>query len=171
MADSETKIVGLEELGRRLMALPEAIARGPAEDAMLAGAKVIQKAAQQKAPVKTGKLRKAIRVRKSSNLDARRAAGETLEADASVYIAKGEGHIARFNEFGTGPHTIVAHGGGAIAIGGEVVGKSVDHPGQPARPFMRPAFDTSKEAATQAIRDTLAAKLDAVVQKVKQGAK
>lgn len=56
---------------------------------------------------------------------------------------------ARFIEFGTKGHEIKPVSGKALsfdALGGdgEIFG-AVDHPGQPARPFMQPAYDTNKD--------------------------
>lgn len=47
-------------------------------------------------------------------------------------------------EYGAAPHTIRAHGTGALAFpgsGGLVFAEEVHHPGNPPQPYMGPAFD------------------------------
>lgn len=59
--------------------------------------------------------------------------------------------IARFVEFGTGAHTVTARKQKALKLYGlGVYRKRVDHPGMPAQPFMRPAFDTGQSASQTA---------------------
>lgn len=55
-----------------------------------------------------------------------------------------EGHdYAPDNEFGTKPHRIESKGPWPLRNPrtGQVFGRVVNHPGQPARPYMRPAID------------------------------
>lgn len=59
--------------------------------------------------------------------------------------------FARFVEYGTTPHTVTARRQRALKLYGlgDVFRKSVDHSGTAAKPFMRPAFDTTQQAAQQ----------------------
>jgi HK97 gp10 family phage protein len=68
-------------------------------------------------------------------------------------------HIARFTEFGTAPHRIVARkaagrkrGRKALAVPGFGVFRSVQHPGAQKRPFMRPAYHANKGNAQDEMR-------------------
>jgi HK97 gp10 family phage protein len=164
---NEFEVKGLDELNKALLALPEAISRTIGEHAVHAGCEVIQKAAQDGAPERTGQLIDDIKVKVGSNLDARRASGESAEIDGEVYVSKRSAAKARWAEFGTAPHVINAHGK-TLDINGEPVGKAVHHPGQPARPFMRPAFDNNKERAVGAMADDLRANLAIAVEEAKR---
>lgn len=152
--DGKLEVKGLAELERTLARLPESISRIIAEGGVRAGLTVIQEAAQENAPQRTGRLRKDIKVKVGSNIDAKRAYKEPLAVDGSVYVSKRSASVARWNEFGTAPHAINAHGT-TLDINGEPVGKTVQHPGQPARPFMRPAFDNNKNEALKAMADNM----------------
>ncbi len=65
MADVLTvEITGLKELERKMIALGPKISRKALKSALVAGAKVIQEVAQQRAPVKSGRLRRAMYVKR-----------------------------------------------------------------------------------------------------------
>lgn len=147
----ELEITGLKELEKTLNRLPEATQRLVVEPSVREGAEVIKDLAVEKVSRKTGQTARDIAVKMISNLDARRAAGETREVDAQIYVKKRSAAKARWIEFGTAPHVINARGT-ALSANGEILGKSVSHPGQPARPFMRPAYD---EGARKAIEKTV----------------
>lgn len=59
--------------------------------------------------------------------------------------------FARFLEYGTTPHTVTARRQRALKLYGlgDVFRRKVDHSGTAAQPFMRPAFDTTQQAAQQ----------------------
>ena len=119
-------VTGLKELDRELRKLPDAVGRKALADALEDGAEVIVEEARRRVPVRTGKLKKAI---KSGN----RKAGK-VEASVDVgidYTFKGGavryGHLV---EFGT-------------------------KRGQRARPFMRPAFDAKTRQAVEEVKASL----------------
>jgi HK97 gp10 family phage protein len=62
-----------------------------------------------------------------------------------------KGHTAHFQEYGTAPHTITAKPGKFLNVNGHPV-KSVQHPGQAAAPFMRPAVDEQLPAVLEEIK-------------------
>ncbi len=64
--------------------------------------------------------------------------------------------LAHLLELGTGPHVIP----GPIRLPNGAVLRNVKHPGAAARPFVRPAFDESKAAATEAIAGALREQLE-----------
>lgn len=73
---------------------------------------------------------------------------------------------AKWQEFGTKVHTITASEGKVlIGLGGRILGKSVTHPGQPARPFVRPALDEGRDEANRIIGQALG---DAIEREVAQ---
>ena len=84
-------------------------------------------------------------------------------------------HYAHLIEFGSQPHVIVRRGvttrarrsrgpdSVPIPAGTDWV-QVIEHPGTPARPFLRPAFDTAGSAA----RDQLARALGVAIEKVAQ---
>jgi HK97 gp10 family phage protein len=154
MANTVTmELTGFKELAAALRELPERVARNGLRAAVNAGATVIKKEAIAKAPKDTGALRdnlyqKQIReqsgdmkqtfyvgvrkgVAKYANTKANRRAGKA----GTAYKNDGTTFYWRFLEFGTSK--------------------------MPAHPFMRPAFESRKEAAVKAIGE----KLDERIQK------
>lgn len=114
------KVDGLADLVRTLEDMPKAIRQKALDKGTKEGAKVIQAAAIANAPHDTGKLRENIVVRKRK--------GTLFDAEHSVVIRKqGKASNARnafyafFLEYGTSK--------------------------QPAKPFMRTAFEQNKEIA------------------------
>jgi HK97 gp10 family phage protein len=80
---------------------------------------------------------------------------------ASLRATGKHAFVARWVEFGTRAHDIVAKLGGSLFFGG-VFTKVVNHPGARPKPFMRPALDGQAQAAVIAagnyIKDRLAKK-------------
>lgn len=153
MAVSTMKLTGFAELAAALRELPERVARNGLRAAVNAGASVIKKQVIDSAPKLTGALKantfqKQIREKsgpmtqtfyvgvrnglaKYANNKANKQAGRA----GKIYKNAGSTFYWRFNEFGTSK--------------------------QPARPFIRPAFEAQKENAVTAI----GAKLDERIQK------
>lgn len=61
----------------------------------------------------------------------------------------------RFLETGATRHEITGNPLAFVIDGELIVIGGVDHPGMPARPFMRPAFDQGKGRATDAVGDRI----------------
>lgn len=140
-------VQGLRELQDSLKKLPDNIARNVLRGAVGAGASVIRKEAQAKAPVYTGEvskghpppgtLKRAIvqkQIRELSSLfkqvfyvTVRRGKKYTKQGKGSNLSQ--DAFYAAWVEWGTSK--------------------------MPARPFMRPAFEAKKEAAVQAIKEYL----------------
>ncbi len=72
-------------------------------------------------------------------------------------IVSSSSPLTHLLELGTRPHTIP----GPVRLPNGAVVTNVQHPGAAARPFVRPALDESKEAATKAIGDALRQQLEA----------
>lgn len=136
------KVDGLRDLGERMKGLSEDMNNRIARAATAAGAVVIRDAAKQKAPVRTGNLRKNIIVKRLPK-------GESpLTSEHIVTVRQGkltkkqrdaglvDAFYGRFVEYGTAK--------------------------SPAQPFLRPAYDQNKEKATQAIKDRISKRLTKV---------
>ncbi len=126
-----------EELEQALRKLADDLEAEALKAAALAGAEVIRAAAEARAP---GPIEM-----------------EVVEADrahALVEIGPDKEHwFYRFHETGAQPHEVEpSHTGGLAFPGeeGEIVRRLIEHPGLPARPFLRPAFDEQQEQATAA---------------------
>lgn len=155
MAAVEVK--GLRELNAALAELPERIAKNVLRGSVAAGAAVIRKEAVKRAPIYTGPvaqghpppgtLKRAIyqtQVRELSGL---------LKQTFKVAVRRGKGaatksgksldaYYARFVEYGTVKMT--------------------------ARPFMRPAFDSQKLNAIEAMKQYLAKRIPEEAAKLKR---
>ena len=141
-------ITGLSALEKRLAKLPDKLARNVLAGAIRAGAVVIQKEARQLAPVGTlphrlGKGSKAIEIAPGSlkkGIKVRKAPRKLADFTITywVYVSKKLWYW-KFLEFGTV----------------KMARKS----------FMRPAFDTQKERAVEAVRDYLDKRIDKEAQK------
>jgi HK97 gp10 family phage protein len=82
----------------------------------------------------------------------RRAKGTEAEARVFVGGTGPKGALAHLGEFGTKPHRIEvreARGKKTLSFPGAdgdvAMGAGVDHPGEPPRPVIRPAFEETKE--------------------------
>lgn len=144
-------VKGLSDLAAFLDQLAPKLQKNVMRQALRAGMKPVQdeaKATSQFAD-KTGALRKGLKV-------STRVKGGVITASLK---AKGKhGFLAQFVEFGTAAHRIDAKKGGALSFGGSAV-ESVEHPGQKARPFMRPALDARAQDAVVAAAEYMKERL------------
>lgn len=144
MADSFLKLDGFKELAAAMRELPERVAKNALRSAVSSAAAVVRDEAKLRAPVDTGEMKRDIMIKRE-----RDAKGGPMVATYSVYVRSGkksrlagkkrnvqrDSFYWRFVEYGTAK--------------------------MPAQPFMRPAFQAKKEAAIDAMRE----KLDARIQK------
>jgi HK97 gp10 family phage protein len=132
------QVVGSTELAARLQALG-ADAQRSVVAALEAAAQTIVNAARDKAPHRTGTLRRSIRAEVTGGGDQAEARiGPDATAPHGVYI-----------EFGTG---IYAEGGNGRQTPWVVMiapGKFITTRGMRPRPYLRPAFDENKDKATR----------------------
>ncbi|HJV73167.1 MAG TPA: HK97-gp10 family putative phage morphogenesis protein [Noviherbaspirillum sp.] len=143
MVDDLMHLSGFRELAAAMRELPERVARNTLRRATSSAAAIIRNEARAKAPVDTGEMRRDIQIKRE-----RDTKGE-MSAKYSVFVRSGkksrlsgksrdvqkDSYYWRFVEFGTAKMA--------------------------AQPFMRPAFETKKEAAVAQI----GAALDAGIQK------
>lgn len=142
------KVEGLKELQAALNQLPLEIQRRPLRSAVSAAAKVIVDDAKRRVPVKTGNLQKSIiryrsrsesavgretfsvAVKKGKQKYADTKRNRRLRRVGKSYQTAGEAFYWRFLEFGT--------------------------KFMPAKPFLRPAFESQKAKAVEVIKTKLA---------------
>lgn len=124
-------VKGLSELNTVFDQLADKLRKNVMRGALRAGMKPIQQDAKAHAAHASGEMAKGLKI--------------SAKIKGTVVVAslqsKGKhGYMAKWVEFGTAAHRISAKDGGALAFSGGLV-QHVDHPGEAARPFMRPAMD------------------------------
>jgi HK97 gp10 family phage protein len=130
------KMSGLAELREKLDALPTKLAKRVIRPALQSGAEIIQQEAGVRAPRKSGTLTTHIGIDLivHNDLTAEAHVGPT---DAAFW--------GKFSELGTAPHEESSPKGT----------KPYMHPGEPARPWLRPAFSARGQEAVQAMADEI----------------
>lgn len=141
-------IKGGKELDEFLKSLPAKVEKNIMRSALRAGVNVLKDAAKQNVPVKSGDLRRSIKVSTGS-----RGGIVTAKVQTNMWYA-------HFVEFGTAAHTIKAKGKGMLAFGG-IFARAINHPGAKAKPFMRPALDSRTDAAIEAVTNRVRERLTA----------
>ncbi len=131
------EVTGLKELNRALSKLPGRIHNNIMTAAVRAGANIVKEEAARNLDGK----KKDIVVAKS-----RAPKGTTL---FKIGPSSGKWYL-KFKETGTKPHVIKSKKK-ALADGTEFFGLVVDHPGQPAAPFLRPALDENVPKIVEAM--------------------
>lgn len=140
MADEST-IIGGRELAEFLQQLPVKVEKNIMRSALRAGVAVFRDELKAKAPVKSGALRRSIRVSTTTKK------GFVL---ARVRVGGKVAPHAHLVEFGTKPHKIEPRNGQGLTVGSQVV-SGVDHPGAEPNPFVRPTFDSQSTASIEAV--------------------
>lgn len=151
MANNDQTILGGRALDDALKTLAPKIQKNIMRSALRAGANVIKKEAKQEVPVRSGALRKSLKVSTKSKNGTVTA---VLKADSRV------APHAHLVEFGTRPHKIKPRNGEALRIDGHVVSE-IDHPGSRPKPFLRPSFDSKAPQAVVAVAEQIRKRLTA----------
>jgi HK97 gp10 family phage protein len=143
---TEINVTGLKELAQFLDELPTKLQKNVVRGAMRAGLKPVLVDAKAGAAFATGALRDGLKISTASK-------GGVVTGSIK---AKGEhGFLAQFVEYGTGASR-------TKALLKPRRKWPANRPGQPARPFMRPALDSQATAAVVAaaeyMKDRLATK-------------
>jgi HK97 gp10 family phage protein len=138
MANISVRVDGIDDVVRELHRRGVDVADG-LEVICHAGATVVREAAMRRAPGSIAE-------------DLEQKTTRRRRTDVTVEVRPGKAHrkIAHLVEFGTRPHMIRPRRRRALLIGGRLVAWA-RHPGARARPFMRPAVDTSREKAQAAM--------------------
>jgi len=151
MATEQYKnIKGGAELQAFLDQLPAKMEANIMRSAMRQGANVIRDEIKQNVPVSSGDLRDSIKVSSGSRNGV---------VKATVRVGNRKAWYAHLIEYtGAAAHTISAKGKGMLSFGG-FFGKSVQHPGMKAKPFIRPALDSRANDAIAAVGDQVRKRL------------
>lgn len=160
---TDVTVYGLKELDTALKQFSAKVEAKILRGGLRAGAKVIQKLAQEKCPVDSGNLRKTIRVSTSGRRGEMKAkisaggkngviyAGMVEFGTATFYTGKGK---SKRRAYQIKPLTkkALAIDGGAFA--------SAEHPGIKPQPFMRPALDEGAEKAVQKMAEYIRQRIE-----------
>lgn len=149
----EIQIHGMEALNKAFKKLPDRIAGNVLAAGVRAGAQVIRKAAIEN----LGGAKKDIVISKSRSPKG--------TAKYKVGPSKDKWYL-KFKEFGTKPHTINSKG--IMTDGMTVFGRTINHPGQAAKPFLRPAIDEKSHAALQAMGKQMGKRIEKEAAKLKR---
>lgn len=148
----QTKLLGAKELSRAMRGLPKTMQRKLLMQGLRAGAKIFQSAAKANVPVDSGALRRSIKVRVGK---VRTKGDKSVVVITGKSMFEGKTFYGAFVEYG--------HGLGKRSRGVALAQERRSRSGQagdgsavagdtrkrvPARPFMRPAFDTAKATAS-----------------------
>ena len=173
---STVEIKGLKELDAVLKSFPEKIEQNVMRGAIRAGQKVMLDAVREKlrsnGSVRSGDLINILRIQFD------RKARKRGWVNAKLVVGSKEAFYAHMLEFGTAAHFISIKEDakpkrqtrrgerkygyrtinkmvkrGSLVIGKHFVGQSVSHPGSSPKPFIRPAFDESQQAAIEAFAE------------------
>ena len=125
------KIEGLAELQGKLAALPVKLAKRVLRPALQDAGAIIQQAIGVAAPRASGHL--------TTNIVSEVVVHNDLVAEVKIGPDQ-SAFYGIYAELGTSPHTETSKDG-----------KTWTHPGEPARPFMRPAFASSVDDYTNAL--------------------
>ena len=150
---STIQVLGLSELKNKMLTLGYKINRQALKSALVAGAKEIKKEAMALAPVKTGRMRNAIYIKKmgkpnpfQENVIVGVRSGKRLQKrnlDAFYWKFIEFGHLTRPK----GKSRSKAGRISAITNGAKMI---------PAHPFVRPAFESAKGRALDRFKVVLA---------------
>jgi HK97 gp10 family phage protein len=164
---SEIQVQGLSELRFALINFPNLLQREALQNGLGAGCDVIVAEARQRAPKLTGRLQLSIysieakrqetsdyQVRNVTVHTGKRAAKKNQDAYYAVWV-----------EYGHGIITTDKRSLGTPAKG--FFGKKVK--AVPAKPFLRPAYETKKEAAVSAFANYLEKMLPSLVSRARGG--
>jgi len=146
----DLKLEGGDELIKEMRALGVNVKKS-LRGAVRAGAKVIQDAAEENARGVSGQSGKHTRLITSAR--------QPTSVEFSIAPSKKK-FFMRFFETGATAHEI---SGNPIAFEGDrglVVIGGVHHPGMPAQPWLRPAFDAKGKAAVAALDESLRATIE-----------
>jgi HK97 gp10 family phage protein len=163
MADEGIKIEGLAELQAKLDDLGTKAAERAIRNALRAGAAIEQAAITERAPIKVGsggilpdgalKSDFTVTIKKDSN------GGMAAIVGPGKYTA----HVARWVEYG---HRIVTGGYSKVLKSGKVRGPGKVHAESvPEHPFIRPAWEATRDEVTQTVAKTLVAEVEKAASK------
>lgn len=131
------EVQNVDELIAQLDGLSAELKRDVFQDAMMDGARVVQRAARALAPQKTGALRRAIRVRTLKKREARGQIGAVVDFNSKI------ARYAHIVEGGAKAHVIKPETKKALKFGGAYMSR-VNHPGFKGKDFLENAWRTTQ---------------------------
>jgi len=153
MSAFDVKFSGVKEFEKQIKKLTGKAAKKVLKSSLKKGASVIVKEARRNLPSQYRTLKKALR---SSFRRPKTQFYQTVKIGFTVGgSAKYDGWYAHIVEGGSKAHAINAKTGKMLSIGNGNFAGSVNHPGTPARPFLRPAFDNKSRTATSVFTEQL----------------
>lgn len=165
---SSMRVEGLKELDAALAELVEATngrtGKSALRKAVMEGAELFVRAAKDGAPVRFGHLRRGIAAHAAGNLVGADAWGRAMRdgkgeeaaaaaARAATRAARASGEMATIN-------VVVAAG-----LHPQAIWQEFGTEAHSAQPFMRPAFDSQKEAVVDAISQAVSRQIAAAAQR------
>lgn len=169
--EGEFKIEGLKELDEQIAALGAVAGSKVLYSALFAALKPVQDSAKERAPFKSGKLRKSI---KRQRLKGAKLKNLPFRADAAV-IVKSDLFYAEWVERGIESHTVSlrqkTRGKGTKSLYsaglGASFGPSVDLKAR-AKPFIRPAYDKNRFVVLDLFKKKLQQRIKTVLKRAKK---
>ena len=160
-------VEGFDKLEKQLRGLGEKVGKKVLRAAVKEAAETIRKAAQDKVPFNYGLLRESISISvKRIDTTAFAVVGPISMKEVRDGVTHNPARYAHLVEFGTSPHVIHAKPGKWLVFKGKFA-KKVNHPGQPARSFMRYALDTTRDAVITKLGELLA---EGITREAEEGA-
>lgn len=148
---ADLNVIGGADLAAALRDFPVKFEVQVMAAALREGAREIEARAKANVPVRTGKLRDSIKIRRRNN---RRTGFVNLLITAGDR-KKGGAFYAHMVEFGTQPHEIRPRRAKSLFIAG-LLRQVVRHPGAKPSGFMRRAFDEGHQPALVRVTDRVA---------------
>lgn len=136
------EVHGLKEVNNLLKDLPEKVEKRILRSMVRAGAQVVRKAAVANLDGGT------------NNDIILKPSRSKSRAKKAIIISVGptkEKFYLKFLELGTKPHVIRRDQKKILSTGEEIFGVEVQHPGQAAEPFLRPALDENVDKVIEAM--------------------
>lgn len=153
--DVQVDVKGLKEIEQNLRQLRDDIRDKFLMEAAREGAAVIQTEAQLRAPKDRGFASPKSIV---NRIKIRISKPDRFGVIAKIVASAPHSHLM---EFGTTAHIIRVKTKKMLSDGKKAFGRLVHHPGNTARPFMRPAFEAKKLEAVQRVAQVLREKIAA----------
>lgn len=162
-----TKVTGYREAAQTVKELTDKIGRGAMRDALTKAARLMTAAAKSRAPVgATGLLKKSIKQKVITN---------TRKQSVTAYVGPSNNVRGQVDRFGDGDISTVrpakyAHlvefgtaSRGSYGRKGQTVS-----PGNPPRPFLRPAYEATKAAAHHKYKTELGPAIEKTAAKIRK---
>jgi len=161
-----TRVTGARDAEAAVRELTDKIGRGAMRDSMTKAARMMTAAVKRNAPVgETGLLKKSIKQKVVTN---------TRKQMVTAYVGPSNKVTGQVDRFGNGNITTVrpakyAHlvEYGTAARGSYGRKGETSSPGLPPRPFMRPAYESTKAATHSKYKDELGPAIERIASKIR----